>query len=113
MPKRIDVPTALAMMDELRSWTCDSCDTMIEDGHPGPHCRRCAQDWQDEAWGGPPSEDLIAAVHYALSAMLDMRRPGDELSAGKREPDVVLFGVDMGERDVTAYARGAGCEAPF
>lgn len=30
---------------EVRSWTCETCDTMVET--EGAHCRSCASYWQD------------------------------------------------------------------
>lgn len=36
---------AEAEAEEVRSWTCQSCDTMVET--EGEHCRACAAYWAD------------------------------------------------------------------
>lgn len=37
---------------EARSWTCMSCDTLIEDGHEDRgYCRHCDAYWRDVADG--------------------------------------------------------------
>lgn len=40
---------AMAEAEEVRSWTCQTCDTMVED--EGAHCRTCAAYWADVAAG--------------------------------------------------------------
>lgn len=36
---------------EERSWTCESCSKMIEDGEEGPHCSYCKSYWTDVSNG--------------------------------------------------------------
>jgi hypothetical protein len=42
---------AKRLAEEEAAWSCQSCGTMVEDNHPGPHCRSCASYWQDVANG--------------------------------------------------------------
>lgn len=45
MSKARDLIEAKAEMAEVRSWTCATCDTMVQTD--GDHCTACAQYWQD------------------------------------------------------------------
>lgn len=44
-PGKVRVPDAAAETAEVKSWTCKTCDTMVE--AEGRHCRACAQYWTD------------------------------------------------------------------
>jgi predicted adenine nucleotide alpha hydrolase (AANH) superfamily ATPase len=41
----VNLRAAEAEYDEVRSWTCLTCDTMVEE--EGKHCRSCKQYWLD------------------------------------------------------------------
>ncbi len=56
---------AIAEAEEARSWTCASCDTLIED--QGPHCRSCAAYWADVDAGLYDEDWDITAGRAALA----------------------------------------------
>lgn len=43
--RALAIRQAEAEAAEVRSWTCETCDTMVED--EGPFCRSCAAYWRD------------------------------------------------------------------
>ncbi len=45
MSRARDILEAESENDEVRSWTCETCNTMVEGD--GPHCRSCASYWED------------------------------------------------------------------
>lgn len=65
IPRRLALPAraAIAEAHEELSWFCATCDRMIEEGQPGPHCRYCADYWNDVAAGlfVPPHWSFVEA----------------------------------------------------
>lgn len=50
-PPKLKRREAEEITAEARSWKCESCPNMIEEGQEGPHCRMCAMYWADVSAG--------------------------------------------------------------
>ena len=49
MSRHLLMRQAEAETEEVRGWTCQTCNTMTEGD--GPHCRSCASYWADVSDG--------------------------------------------------------------
>lgn len=60
---KVRLPDAIAEAQEVKTWTCKTCDVMVE-AH-GDHCRACAQYWTDVEAGMFDDQDYGEAYEQA------------------------------------------------